>query len=50
MKCRKGESEHKAKPGRYRCKQCGAVSKEKGRVCKPQKLMNAPRRDDRVKG
>ena len=40
MDCRKGESEHKAKPGRYQCKQCGAVSKKKTHVCKPKKIKN----------
>ena len=38
MDCRKGESEHKAKPGRYQCKQCGAVSKKKTHVCKHKKI------------
>ena len=38
MGCRKGESEHKPKPGRYRCAKCGAVSKEKRHVCKPKKI------------
>jgi len=42
MSCRKGESEHKAKPGRYRCKRCGAVSKKKEHICKPKKLKAAP--------
>ena len=38
MMCLKGESEHNPKPGRYRCKNCGAVSKKKGRICKPKKI------------
>lgn len=41
MTCRGGESENKPKPGRYRCKQCGAVSKKKGHVCKPKKIKDA---------
>jgi len=36
--CRKGESEAKPKPGRYRCRDCRAVSKNKKRVCKPKKI------------
>ena len=38
MGCRKGESEHKPKPGRYKCSRCGAVSKKKGHLCKPKKI------------
>ena len=38
MSCRKGESENKPKPGRYRCERCGAVSKKKGHLCKPKKI------------
>ncbi len=38
MGCLGGDSEHKAKPGRYRCKKCGGVSKKKGHVCKPKKI------------
>lgn len=38
MSCLKGKSEDEAKPGRYECKKCGAVSKKKDRVCKPKKL------------
>jgi len=38
MVCLSGESEHKAKPGRYRCRRCGAVSKKKGHVCKPKRI------------
>ncbi len=49
MGCREGESENKPKPGRYQCKQCGAVSKKKDHVCKPKKIKNAGQ-DDRPKG
>jgi len=49
MTCREGESENKSKPGRYRCKQCGAVSKKKSHVCKPKKIKDAGG-DDRAKG
>lgn len=38
MGCLKGKSESKEKPGRYRCKKCGAVSKKKGRLCKAKKI------------
>ena len=38
MGCRKGKNEHKPKPGRFACKRCGAVSKNKGHLCKPNKI------------
>lgn len=38
MGCLKGKSEDKAKPGRYTCVKCGAVSKKKDHVCKPKKI------------
>ncbi len=38
MGCLKGKSEAKAKPGRFRCKACGAVAKQKGHLCKPKKI------------
>ncbi len=38
MGCLKGKSEAKAKPGRYRCKKCGAVAKKKDRLCKGKKI------------
>lgn len=38
MSCKKGESKVKAKPGRYRCKDCGAVVKKKAKVCDPKKI------------
>jgi len=37
-KCLKGDSESKAKPGRYECDKCGAVSKQKDHLCKPEKI------------
>jgi len=37
MSCLKGKSEAKEKPGRFKCKKCGAVSKKKSRLCKPEK-------------
>jgi len=41
--CRKGKHGKKGKPGRYQCKQCGAVSKKKRHVCQPKKIKD--RRD-----
>ena len=38
MGCLKGKPEAKAKPGRFKCKKCGAVSKKKGHLCKPKKI------------
>jgi hypothetical protein len=36
--CLDGKREAKPKAGRYRCKNCGAVSKKKGRLCEPKKI------------
>jgi hypothetical protein len=36
--CLNGKIEAKKKPGRYQCKKCGAVSKEKDNMCKPFKI------------
>jgi CHAD domain-containing protein len=36
--CLKGKSENKPKEGTYQCDKCGAVSKKKGHLCKPDKL------------
>jgi len=38
MSCLKGKSEAKPKPGNYKCKKCGAVSKKKGHLCKAGKI------------
>jgi len=38
MTCRKGESSAKPKPGRFVCKDCGAVVKKKQQVCDPKKI------------
>jgi hypothetical protein len=42
MSCQKGESKVKPKPGRYRCKDCGAVVKKKKKkaLCEPKKIKN----------
>jgi hypothetical protein len=41
MSCLKGKSEHKEKPGRFKCKKCAAVSKKKNLLCKPKKIKSA---------
>ena len=40
MSCQEGKSTHKPKPGRYRCKDCGAVVKKKKikDLCEPKKI------------
>jgi len=38
MACREGKSEHKPKANRYRCQDCGAVSKKKDHLCNPKKI------------
>jgi hypothetical protein len=42
MSCKKGETKTKPKPGRYRCKECGAVVKKKKQkdLCEPKKIKN----------
>ena len=50
MGCRKGQSEHKPKPGRYTCARCGAVSKKKGHLCKPKKIKKDRLRSKRPGG
>jgi len=44
MGCKKDESRMKAKLGRFRCRECGAVAKKKDKVCEPkrQKSVHAP--------
>jgi len=42
--CLKGESEAKPKPGRYQCRNCGAVTKKKRNVCKPKKIKDTARK------
>jgi len=37
-KCLKGKSEDKPKEGTFRCHKCGAISKKKDHLCKPEKL------------
>lgn len=38
MGCLKGKKEANRKPGRFECRNCGAISKKKSRVCKPKKI------------
>ena len=38
MSCLKGKKEAKEKPGNFCCKECGAVSKRKKRLCNPKKI------------
>jgi hypothetical protein len=38
MNCLKGKAESKAKPGRFKCKKCKAVSKKKNHLCDPKKI------------
>ncbi len=38
MGCLKGKSKTEARPGRFKCKKCGAVAEKKGKVCKPKKI------------
>lgn len=38
MGCLKGVSKAKPKPGRFRCKSCGAVAKKKKDLCAPRKI------------
>ncbi|MDZ8120389.1 hypothetical protein [Pontiella agarivorans] len=38
MGCKKGKSTHKKKKDHFECKKCGAVVKNKGKVCKPKRL------------
>jgi hypothetical protein len=36
--CLKGKKEAKTRPGNFRCKNCCAVTKKKGRLCKAKKI------------
>jgi len=38
MSCLKGKKEAREEPGNFRCKDCGAVSKKKKRLCEPKKI------------
>jgi hypothetical protein len=36
--CLKGKKKDEDKPGNYKCKKCGAISKKKGDLCEPKKI------------
>jgi hypothetical protein len=38
MSCQKGKPIRKAKPGDFRCKECGFVSASKKKLCEPKKV------------
>ena len=38
MSCQRGKPIREAKPGDYRCKDCGFVSAKKKKLCKPKKV------------
>jgi len=38
MSCQKGKPVRKAKPGEFRCKECGVVDKRRKKLCHPKKV------------
>jgi hypothetical protein len=38
MSCQRGKPIRKAKPGEFRCKDCGVVAKKKKKLCSPKKV------------
>jgi hypothetical protein len=38
MSCQKGKPIRKARPGDWRCKECGFVSDKKKKLCEPKKV------------
>jgi hypothetical protein len=38
MSCSKDKPRRKAKPGDFRCKDCGVVAKKKKNLCNPKKV------------
>jgi hypothetical protein len=38
MSCQRDKPRRKAKPGYFRCKDCGAVAKKKKILCSPKKI------------
>jgi hypothetical protein len=38
MGCLKDSPRREAKPGDYRCKDCGAVSAKKKKLCRPKRV------------
>lgn len=50
--CLKGKKTAPAEPGNYRCKKCGATAskKDKGALCKPEKIGNDKAKKKAKKG
>ena len=42
MRCQEKKRKRKSKPGDFVCKECGAVSAKKKRLCKPKKIKREP--------
>ena len=42
--CLHGQSEVKEKKAGFRCRRCGALTKKKGRVCKPEKIKDGKKK------
>jgi len=38
MSCQQGKPIRRAKPGDWRCKECGFVSKKKKKLCEPKRV------------
>lgn len=38
VSCQKGKPIRKAKPGDWRCKECGFVTSKKKKICEPKKV------------
>jgi hypothetical protein len=38
VSCQKGKPIRKAKPGDWRCKECGFVTSKKKKICAPKKV------------
>jgi hypothetical protein len=38
VSCQKGKPIRKAKPGDFRCKECGFVSAKKKKLCEPKRV------------
>jgi len=38
VSCQKGKPIRKAKPGDWRCKECGFVAEKKKKLCEPKKV------------
>jgi hypothetical protein len=38
MGCKKGNPVREARPGEFKCKECGVVAKKKKSLCEPKKV------------